>query len=45
MPPSLLDSQLDTLERPGSDEPILALSSSAAPRELCEAAVAWLQRA
>jgi gluconokinase len=44
MPPSLLDSQLDTLERPGSDEPILALSSSAAPRELCEAAVAWLQR-
>lgn len=45
MPPSLLDSQLDTLERPGSDEPILALSSSAAPHDLCEAAVAWLQRA
>ena len=45
MPPSLLDSQLDTLERPSSDEPILALSSSAAPHDLCEAAVAWLQRA
>ena len=44
MPPSLLDSQIDTLERPGSDEPILVLSSSAAPRELCEAAVAWLRR-
>lgn len=45
MPPSLLDSQLDTLERPSSDEPILALSSSATPHDLCEAAVTWLQRA
>ena len=42
MPASLLDSQLDTLERPGTDEPVLALDSHRSPGELCHAAVAWL---
>lgn len=45
MPPSLLDSQLDTLERPGTEERVLALSSRATPEELCEQTVAWLRQA
>ena len=42
MPPSLLDSQLDTLERPTSDEPVLTLRSSEAPAVLCAETVSWL---
>ena len=42
MPASLLDSQLDTLERPGADEPVLTLNSSDVPKALRVAAVAWL---
>jgi gluconokinase len=45
MPASLLDSQLDTLERPHADEPVLTLDSSRTPEALCEDAVAWLGRA
>ncbi len=45
MPPSLLDSQLDTLERPAPDEPVLALDSHHSPPELCRAAVSWLEDA
>jgi gluconokinase len=44
MPPTLLDSQLDTLERPATDEMVLSLSSRATPQALCGAAVAWLRR-
>jgi gluconokinase len=43
MPPSLLDSQLDTLERPGPDEPVLTLGSRQTPADLCTAALAWLE--
>jgi gluconokinase len=42
MPASLIDSQLDTLERPGADEPVLTLDSTKAPEELCADAAAWL---
>ena len=42
MPPSLLDSQLDTLERPAADEPVLTLHSHRPPDALCAAALAWL---
>lgn len=43
MPASLLDSQLETLERPRPDEPVLTLDSSLAPSDLCERAMAWLE--
>lgn len=43
MPPSLLDSQLETLERPTTDEPVLTLNSSLAPAELCRTAIGWLR--
>ena len=43
MPPSLLDSQLATLERPAADEAVLTLNSSAEPAALCEAAIGWLR--
>jgi gluconokinase len=42
MPASLLDSQLDTLERPGKDEPVVTLDSNVEPEQLCAAAVEWL---
>ena len=42
MPASLLDSQLDTLELPHADEPVLTLDSSEPPELLCAAAVRWL---
>lgn len=42
MPPSLLKSQLHTLERPGADERALILDSGRAPGELSRAAIAWL---
>ena len=42
MPPSLLDSQLETLERPSPDEPVLTLDSRRPAEELCAAAMKWL---
>lgn len=42
MPPSLLDSQLATLERPGTDEPALVLNGGEAPEILCGEAASWL---
>lgn len=44
MPPSLLDSQLDTLERPARDEHALALDASATPAALCAKTLAWLEQ-
>lgn len=44
MPPSLLDSQLNTLERPDPDEGILALDSRQSVTSLCEQTLTWLQR-
>ncbi|GAA3731026.1 gluconokinase [Plantactinospora mayteni] len=42
MPASLLDSQIATLERPGSDERVRTLDVAAAPEELVEAAIEGL---
>jgi gluconokinase len=42
MPPSLLASQLATLERPAPDECAVTLDSHAPPAKLCEAALDWL---
>jgi gluconokinase len=42
MPPSLLDSQLATLERPGSDERATALDAGAPIDILCHKVLAWL---
>jgi len=42
MPPSLLASQLDTLERPQSDEVAIVLDARRPPAALCEQIVAWL---
>ena len=42
MPPSLLDSQLDTLERPAPEEPVLTLDSRRPAEELCAVAMKWL---
>jgi gluconokinase len=42
MPPSLLASQLDTLERPQSDEMAIVLDARRPPAALCEQVVAWL---
>lgn len=44
MPPSLLESQLNTLERPDPDEGILALDSRQPVTSLCEQTLTWLQR-
>ncbi len=43
MPPSLLDSQLNTLERPDSGEGILALDARQPVTALCERALTWLR--
>jgi gluconokinase len=43
MPPSLLDSQINTLERPDPDEAILALDSRQPLTSLCAQALTWLQ--
>lgn len=43
MPASLLDSQLETLERPHPGEPVMTLDSSLPPERLCDAAMAWLE--
>ncbi len=46
MPPSLLQSQLDTLERPGADEPdVLALSLVVPTPEQCLGVHDWLRAA
>jgi gluconokinase len=42
MPPSLLQSQLDTLELPASDEQALVLDVSNAPEDLAAQAHRWL---
>lgn len=42
MPPSLLSSQLATLEVPEPDEKALVLDASACPEELGQQAMAWL---
>jgi gluconokinase len=42
MPPSLLTSQLNTLERPGPDEQILTLDSRQPVPTLCTQTVTWL---
>ncbi|MFT3820389.1 MAG: gluconokinase [Rubrivivax sp.] len=42
MPPSLLQSQLDTLEPPGPDEQVLTLDIAAGAPQLAEQAVRWL---
>jgi gluconokinase len=42
MPPSLLDSQLATLEMPEPDEKALVLDAGACPEELARQAMAWL---
>lgn len=41
MPPSLLDSQLSTLERPRPGEKILVLKTDVPPEALRDAALAW----
>jgi gluconokinase len=43
MPPSLLASQLDTLERPQTDERAIALEASRPTEILCRESIAWLQ--
>ena len=42
MPPSLLESQLATLERPGSDEAALRLYTQAPPELLVDQVLSWL---
>jgi gluconokinase len=42
MPPSLLQSQLDTLEPPGADERALSLPIDLPPEQLAAQALAWL---
>lgn len=43
MPPSLLDSQLATLERPGPEEAAITLDADLAPKALCDAMLGWLK--
>lgn len=43
MPASLLDSQLATLERPGTDEPALVLDATLPEEDLLDRAVGWLR--
>ena len=42
MPPSLLTSQIDTLERPQPDERTITLDATRPTEALCEQTVAWL---
>jgi gluconokinase len=42
MPASLLHSQIELLERPGSDENALILNALASPTELCKSIREWL---
>jgi len=43
MPPSLLTSQIETLERPESDEHALVLDARRPPADLCQQTRAWLR--
>jgi gluconokinase len=43
MPPSLLQSQLDTLQPPTADEHALALDIDPSPEHLAQQALAWLK--
>lgn len=43
MPPSLLASQLDTLERPSSDELTLAIDATRPTAAACEDVITWLR--
>jgi gluconokinase len=43
MPPSLLTSQLQTLERPGSDELAITIDSRRPVEASCEQIIAWLK--
>ena len=43
MPASLLDSQLATLERPGTDEAVFTLDAAAPPERLCQITQHWLE--
>ncbi len=45
MPPSLLDSQLATLEAPARDEPAVTLDTAPPTAEVVAGALAWLQQA
>lgn len=45
MPPSLLDSQLETLERPDPSEGVLSLDGLASPEGLCDSVHAWVSAA
>ncbi|WP_445192360.1 gluconokinase [Sphingomonas sp. Tas61C01] len=45
MPPSLLDSQLATLERPAPDEAAASFDAGAPLDQLCEQTLAWLRTA
>lgn len=42
MPPSLLDSQLQTLERPGAQEQAAAFDAGVPPAVLCREVLGWL---
>ncbi|WP_373284518.1 gluconokinase [Sphingomonas metalli] len=42
MPPSLLGSQLATLEPPGADEPAITLDAAERPDTLCRQALEWV---
>jgi gluconokinase len=44
MPASLLASQFQALEPPGTDEPALALDARRPPQDLCGAACLWLAK-
>ncbi|GAA4216541.1 gluconokinase [Sphingomonas endophytica] len=44
MPPTLLDSQLATLEPPGAAERALRLDAGHAPEALCRAVLAWVEK-
>lgn len=44
MPPSLLDSQLNTLERPGADEQAITINAGSPVDALCQEVLRWLER-
>lgn len=44
MPASLLDSQLQTLERPATDEPALILDSTEEPQTLGDQVIGWISQ-
>jgi len=44
MPPSLLDSQLATLENPAGEDGVCAIDAEATPDDIVVAAIAWLAK-